>query len=207
MRILLAEDELVSRRVLEKTLQSWGYEVIATENGNEAWEELEKEDAPRLAILDWVMPGQDGIEVCRRVREKKKDNPTYIILLTSKVLTEDIVTGLTTGAADYIKKPFEREELRARLDVGCRFAGMQESLAQRINDLETALTHIKQLRGLLPICSYCKAIRNASEYWEDLETYLRNNSEADFSHSICPTCYEDIVKPEIEMLKRQRQAK
>ncbi|MDP6354437.1 MAG: response regulator transcription factor [Planctomycetota bacterium] len=205
MRILIAEDELVARRVIKKSLETWGYEVIAAENGNEAWEELDGDDAPRLAILDWVMPGQDGIEVCRRVREKETDRSTYIILLTAKARTEDIVTGLQTGADDYIKKPFDRDELRARLEVGLRIIGMQDSLSQRVHELETALSHIKQLRGLLPICSYCKAIRNESEYWEDLESYLRDNSEADFSHSICPKCYEDIVKPEIEMLKRQRQ--
>lgn len=114
MRILIAEDDSISRRVLESTLVKSGFEVIATEDGTEALAALQKENAPTIAVLDWMMPGMDGVEICRTLRQTPNPVPTYIILLTAKGNREDIVTGLDAGADDYIVKPFNRDELRAR---------------------------------------------------------------------------------------------
>lgn len=203
MRILIAEDDVVSRRLLEATLIRWGYEVIVTRNGVEAWDILQREDAPLLAILDWMMPGLDGLEVCRRLRSLQRAIPPYLIILTAKGRQEDIVTGLEAGANDYVTKPFNREELRARVRVGTRMVELQQSLAERVYALEDALARVKLLQGLLPICSYCKKIRDDQNYWQQVEAYIAEHSEAQFSHSICPDCYDTKVIPQLEQLRRQ----
>ena len=202
MKILIAEDDMVSRRLLEATLIKWGYEVVVTCDGAEAWEVLQRADAPLLAILDWMMPGMDGIELCRKVRRALMPTPPYLILLTAKGRREDVVTGLRSGANDYVTKPFDREELRARVQVGMRIVELQQSLADRVKALEEALARVKQLQGLLPICSYCKKIRDDQNYWQQVENYISEHSEAQFSHSICPDCYERRVKPELDQLRR-----
>ena len=112
--------------------------------------------------------------------------------------------GLDAGADDYLAKPFDRNELRARVQVGVRVVELQRHLAEHIKELETALSQVKQLQGILPICSYCKKIRDDQNYWQRVESYISDHSEAEFSHSICPSCYEDVVKPELEMHKRNK---
>src|SRR3954453_10422231 len=129
MKILIAEDNSFYRHMLVSTLREWEYEVVAAVDGLEAWEKLRGEDAPQLAILDWMMPKMDGLEVCRRVRALHNPEPTYVIILTAKEGKENIVTALEGGADDYITKPFDREELRARLQVGLRIVGLQTSQA------------------------------------------------------------------------------
>jgi CheY-like chemotaxis protein len=197
LRILIAEDDPVSCLVLERTLCGWGHTVVVTRNGTEAWEALQLEDAPPLAILDWMMPGLEGPEVCRRVRALAKPIPTYIILLTARGQTGDIVTGLESGADDYVTKPFDREELRSRIRVGQRILTLQQGLADRVRELEVALSQVKELSGLLPICSYCKAVRDDRNFWHRVETYIAAHSSARFSHGICPACWKDVVEPEM----------
>ncbi len=128
MRILIAEDDLVSRTALAGILERSGYDVVSTVNGVEAWEELQKPNAPKLAILDWKMPEMNGADVVRLVRAKPAERPTYIIMLTGMDRKSDIVTGLQIGANDYLSKPFDTGELRARIEVGCRMLEMQEDL-------------------------------------------------------------------------------
>jgi phosphoserine phosphatase RsbU/P len=196
-RILIAEDDMVSRTVLERSLRGWGHDVVVTTDGAAAWEALQAEDAPPLVILDWMMPGLEGPEVCRRVRALGNPVPTYIILLTAKGQTDDVVTGLDSGADDYVTKPFDRLELRSRLRVGERILALQHGLADRVRELEVALGQVKDLKGLLPICSYCKAVRDDQNYWHRVETYIAANSHARFSHGICPGCWKDVVEPEM----------
>ncbi|MBN1545741.1 MAG: response regulator transcription factor [Syntrophaceae bacterium] len=194
MRILIAEDDAVSRLVLETLLKKWEYDVVSTLDGKQAWERLQLEDSPRLAILDWMMPEMEGVEICRRARENDNTKSKYIILLTAKGSKDDIIAGLEAGADDYLTKPVNSKELLARLKVGIRILNLQESLAARVRELESANTHIKSLQGLLPICSYCKKIRNDNDYWEQMEGYITKHSDAVFSHSICPECYEKYSK-------------
>ena len=198
MKILIAEDDEVSRRLLAKSLTGWGHEVVITENGTEAWSILQREDAPGLAILDWMMPEMDGTDVCRQVRLQESATPTYLILLTAKSRKTDIVEGLAAGANDYITKPFDSEELQARVRVGVTVIGLQHNLAERVADLEEALAQVRLLQGILPICSYCKHVRDDQNYWQSVERYVTAHSEAKFSHSICPQCYESVVKPLLE---------
>lgn len=206
MKILVAEDEPISRRTLEATLKMWGYEVTLANDGAAAWQALQQEDAPKLAILDWMMPGMDGVEVVRRLRELPQTQPTYAILLTCRANREDIVQGLEAGADDYVTKPFDQKELRARVRAGVRIAELQAAVAARVSELEFALGRVRRLQGLLPICSYCKKIRNDRNYWEQVECYISEHSEAEFSHGVCPGCYEKHVQPEIDRLKAEKLA-
>ena len=188
MRILIAEDDITSRTVLKSMLVEWGYEVVVTKDGNEAWEALQAEDAPKLAILDRIMPGPDGSEVCRKVRQLDVPNPTYIILLTIRSSMKDIVAGLEAGADDYIGKPYEKDELRVRVKVGERITALQSALMEQVRSLQEALAHVKTLQGILPICMHCHKIRNDQQSWQRLEKYITEHSDAQFSHGLCPEC-------------------
>lgn len=197
MKILIAEDDSVSRRMLEVTLSKMGYEVVVTCDGDAALQVLQGADAPKLAILDWMMPGMDGVEVCKKVRSEPAMRPTYVIMLTAKTSKESLVAGLDGGADDYIGKPFDREELRARLQVGRRIVDLQGKLAERVVELEQALAQVQQLQGLLPICSYCKKIRDDRNYWQQVEGYIASHTGARFSHGICPDCWTKEVLPQL----------
>jgi diguanylate cyclase (GGDEF)-like protein len=128
VKILIAEDDAISRRLLETILRKWGYEVVVAHDGSQAWEELQKEDSPRLAILDWMMPGMDGVEVCGKVRDRTGSPYVYILLLSAKSQREDLVRGLESGADDYITKPFDANELKVRLRAGRRILDLQTQL-------------------------------------------------------------------------------
>lgn len=159
---------------------------------------LQGENPPFLAILDWIMPDIDGLEVCRRVRETNSSaTPIYIILLTAKTEKNDIIKGLEGGANDYVTKPFDRLELSARVLVGETVVNLQQNLAARVQELEIMLGKVKQLQTILPICSYCKHIRDDQNYWQQVETYIAEHTDTRFSHGICPDCYESVVKPQL----------
>ncbi|HYY94656.1 MAG TPA: response regulator transcription factor [Pyrinomonadaceae bacterium] len=195
MKILVAEDDAVSRRVLETTLVRLGHEVLAVDGGEAAWSALGGQDSPELAFLDWMMPGMDGVEVCRRAREA--GSAAYIILLTARGTKADIAEGLGAGADDYVVKPFDRQELTARLNAGLRIVGLRRRLAERVSELEAALANVKRLQGLLPICSYCKNVRSGEDYWQRVESYVADHSDLQFSHGICPDCYAAVVEPQL----------
>lgn len=192
MKVLIAEDDPVSRRLLQAALIKWGYEVTVTSNGKEAWQALQTPDAPSLLILDWLMPEMDGVEICREARQLPALNSAYIILLTSRGSKEDIVKGLEAGADDYVTKPFDHGELRARVQVGSRVVQLQSALADRVKELEEAITSVKTLQGLLPICCYCKKIRDDGNYWHRVESYISGHANVRFSHGICPDCSEKL---------------
>jgi DNA-binding response OmpR family regulator len=198
MRILIADDDAVSRLELEALLSRHGHEVVAVADGSEAWDALQGAGPPQLAILDWMMEIMDGVEVCRRVRERPDLRSTYLILLTSLDDRAHLLAGLEAGANDYVFKPFDREELLARVRVGEQLVNVQTELVARVRDLEDALARVRQLHGLLPICSYCKRIRDDQNYWHQVESYVKAHSDAEFSHGICPTCMEKVLKTEFE---------
>lgn len=190
MEILIAEDDATTRMMLKAILNKFGYKVIETCNGDEAWQVLKSEDAPRLAILDRIMPGISGDNLCRKLRELSTLRPIYIILLTVRRDKADVIEGLEAGANDYIRKPFDREELRARVRVGERVVKLEAALFEQVRELKDALAHIKRLQGILPICMYCHRIRTDKESWERLEKYILEHSKAQFSQGICPDCME-----------------
>jgi two-component system, cell cycle response regulator len=141
MKILLAEDDFTSRSMLAAVLKKWGYDPVVSADGNAAWEALQKPDAPRLALLDWDMPGLEGLEICRRLRKKETTDPSYVILLTGRDAKSDIVQGLEAGANDYIAKPYDNAELLARIRVGQRMLELQASLMETQAALAHQATH------------------------------------------------------------------
>ena len=204
MRVLVAEDDATTRALLEALLKQWGYEIQSCGDGESAWAALSAPQGPSLAILDWLMPGIDGTEVIRRAREKIRERDVYLILLTSKANTDDVVAGFGAGADDYLVKPFQPAELRARMRAGHRVLELELDLRRRVKELEAALANVKQLQGLLPMCSYCKKIRDDRDYWQQVETYFGSHTGAQFSHGICPDCYAKHVQPQIDALDAPR---
>ena len=190
VRILIADDEFVSRRVLEATLKRAGHEVIACNDGDEAIRAyLGGDTKPSIAILDWDMPGISGIELCRRLRARSSEAYIYIIMLTARDSTEDVVEGFDAGADDFVSKPFQAEELTARIRAGERIVKLETSLAKKVAELEAAEGHVEQLQGILPICMHCHKIRNDNAAWEKVETYIATRSHAQFSHCLCSDCF------------------
>ena len=193
LRVIVADDDRVTAEILARTLRKWEFSPVVTGNGAEAWDKLRTGSGPTLAILDWMMPELDGPEVCRRVRRELPVANMYLILVTAREGRADLVAGLDAGADDYVVKPFDPEELRARVAVGLRVLSLQERLAERVAELQAALSNVRQLSGLLPICSYCKRIRGDDQYWQQVEGYIAEHSDAQFSHGICPTCYATVT--------------
>jgi two-component system cell cycle response regulator len=141
VKVLIAEDDMVSRRLLEAMLTRWGYEVVVTHDGVEAWEVLQGTNTPPLAILDWMMPGMDGVEVCRKVRQREQEPYIYLILLTTKGRKENLIEGLEAGADDYLTKPFDPHELQVRLRAGKRIVTLQAELIEARESLRIQATH------------------------------------------------------------------
>ncbi len=176
MQILIADDDPISRRLAIHALAGCGAEVAVVEDGHSAWTQIQERTQSTVLILDRMMPGIDGVDLCRRARLLPSFPPLYILMVTSASETTDITAGLDAGADDYVVKPFKAAELKARTA-----------------DLEQALANVKQLRGLLPMCSYCKKIRVDDKYWQQLEGYLSDHSDAEFSHGICPECFPSVL--------------
>ena len=191
-RILLAEDEEHSRRVLSYYLKSWGFEVVAAGAPPRAPPVLDPDAPPPLALVDWMMPGMDGIQVCQHVRSRPEKPYTYIILLTAKSDKDEVATGLEAGADDYVTKPCDLTELRARLRVGERMVTLERTMAHQVITLRDALDQVRQLKDLLPICAWCKRVRGDEDYWQSIEEYLHEQAGTDFTHGICPHCVEEM---------------
>ena len=187
MKILSVEDDAVSRAVLRQALRKLGHEVIEAANGDAAWKLVTKEHV-RVVVSDWAMPQMDGLELCRRIRKAAGVDYTYFILLTARDATgENQQAAADAGVDDFLTKPLNFDELWNRLRV-----------AERI--LRYA-TQVRQLEEMLPICSYCNKIRDDQNYWQQIEGYINERTGSEFSHSICPDCYQRVVIPELEKLK------
>jgi phosphoserine phosphatase RsbU/P len=205
MNVLIAEDDDVSRRLLETILRLLGHQIVAVTDGLQAWAALVGQSPPRLALLDWNMPGLSGVEICRRLRERPALEAPYVILVTARAQKEDVVAGLTAGADDYVTKPIAHDELAARIQVGMRTLALRDELVESARAVEVAAAEIKVLQGLLPICAYCKSIRDDDESWQPIERYIATRSNAEFTHSICPDCRARLITPMIEKKRRERE--
>ncbi len=187
MKILTVEDDAVARAVLRQALRKLGHEVIEAADGAAAWERFQAEPV-RVVVSDWLMPKLDGLELCRHVRARTGSEYTYFILLTGHDATEDNQrSAADAGVDDFLTKPLNFEELWNRLRV-----------AERI--LRYA-TQVRQLEEMMPICSYCKKIRDDKNYWQQIEGYINERTGSEFSHSVCPDCYQRVVAPELEKIK------
>ena len=185
MKILIAEDDPVAQRILIVTLRQLDHEVIATRDGREAWNAFQSEQVS-IVITDWMMPHVDGLELCRLIRAQHTPRYTYILMLTALEGKDRYLEGMNAGADDFVGKPFDRDELAARLRVAERILGLQ--------------AEVKQLEGLLPICSYCKRIRDEQDTWSQVEQYITRRTDASFSHGICPECFETKVKSQLDAM-------
>jgi DNA-binding response OmpR family regulator len=187
MKILIAEDDMTSRLILEATLVKLGHEVTTCADGQEAWQAFQKDYFPVL-ISDWLMPGIDGPTLCRTIRGQYREHYTFIILLTVLGGRANFLAAMDAGADDFISKPFDEDRLAARLRAAERILGLHQ--------------RIRKLEGLLPICTYCKNIRNNSGGWEAIDSFVSQHSEVEFSHGICPACFEKHVKPDLDNLRQ-----
>lgn len=189
MKILIAEDEFTTRMMVQVCLENWGYRVESVTNGNDAWAALQKPDAPHIAILDWEMPELDGVEVCRRVKELDAINPPYILLLTSRDSKTDIVKGFDAGADDYMTKPFNDNELRARVRVAERLVRTQSSLSESVAELKEALNQVEMLENGVEACHECQKIFSPYDgEWQGLGDILENGVDPRFIANTCPGC-------------------
>ena len=179
MNVLIADDDPTSRIVLSATLQKLGHQVAVAKDGAEAWTVFENGEVP-LLISDMVMPDVHGLELCRRIRAAKRPKYTYIILLTSVGGKSSYLVVMRAVADDFINKPFDEEQLAARLVA-----------AERVLNLQS---QVKQLSGLLPICCVCKKVRDDQNYWEQVESYISKRTDARFSHSYCPDCFKKAMQ-------------
>ena len=180
MKILIAEDDAIAAKVLRLTLQAQHHEVVVARDGVEAWELFDREPV-RVIVSDWMMPGLDGLELCARVRNRAQTPYTYFVLLTAaQTCADDYTLAMDSGVDDFLTKPLDRELLRTRLHV-----------AQRI--LRYA-TELKLLKDLIPICTYCHKVRDDGDYWERVDTYIRERTGTRFSHGVCPDCFDAQVK-------------
>jgi DNA-binding response OmpR family regulator len=183
MKILAVEDDPVSRRILVAVLEQLGHTALPVPDGLAAWEHFQMSPVDAV-ITDWMMPRMDGIELTRRIRADARERYTYVLMLTALTGRDRYLDGMKAGADDFLAKPLDREELHARLRVAGRILSLQ--------------TTVRQLEGLLPICSYCKKIRDQSEHWCQVEEYVSRRTEATFSHGICPDCWERHLRPQLD---------
>lgn len=180
MRILIAEDDPVSSKILQFTLESSGHEVISATTGQGAWTAFDAEPT-RVIISDWMMPELDGLQLCARVRARPKTDYTYFILLTAiHTGRENLRKAMNAGVDDFLTKPLDREAIMMRLRV-----------AERIVEFTQ---QIRQLKELIPICMYCKKVRDDSNYWQAVESYIAHHTGSSFSHGICPECFDKHVR-------------
>ncbi|MEY5016054.1 MAG: hypothetical protein RIS92_2412 [Verrucomicrobiota bacterium] len=175
MKILIAEDDPVSLKVLQLSLENAGHSVLTATDGETAWAAFQN-DPVRIVISDWMMPNCDGIQLCKRIRQSGKPDYTYFILLTAIHTGRDnLRTAMDAEVDDFLPKPLDREMILMRLRV-----------AERILDFTTQLRRLKEL---IPICMYCKRVRDDSDYWQQVESYIHAHTGSNFSHGICPECY------------------
>ena len=184
MKLLVAEDDSFFRKTLQHLLGP-DFDLCLAEDGIRAWEQLIADDPPSMAILDWVMPGLSGPQICRQARSNPRTAATYMILLTAKNSIPDIVAGLRSGADDYLTKPFDAEELRARLRVGQRVIELQSALENQARALHDSLGREAFLQKLLPVCPACGARRTDSQYWVEVESYIH---KCNLHAGTCPHC-------------------
>jgi len=186
MKVLLIENDPISRLYMEASLATLGLVSEIAESGDEARRILVSEPSIRLVVCDWMMPDQTGLQLCRWVRSRKMEYVYFILYTPYDASKENEDAAIDAGVDDFLQKPVNLRELRIRLHV-----------ARRILD---SAAHIRELQGLVPICSYCKSVRDDEDYWQRIEQYVSARTGSEFTHSVCPACYEDHVIPQLEAM-------
>ena len=201
--ILIVDDTPANLRLLSEMLVKRGYKVRAAPDGSLALTSAQA-IPPDLILLDIKMPGLSGYEVCEQLKADPRTRDIPIIFISALDQTEDKVKAFTLGGVDYVTKPFQVEEVLARVETHLRIRRLQAQLEARVHELEEALALVDKLEGLLPICSYCKRVRDDKDYWQQVEFYVEARSEVRFTHGVCPECYEKHLKPQIEAMARRK---
>ncbi len=187
MKVLAVEDDNVARAILKRSLERLGHEVAEARDGEEAWAMWQK-DRPRVIVCDWLMPRLDGLKLCKLIRAQEGNEYVYFILLTAAGATvQNTRAAADAGVDDFLNKPIDLSRLWARLRV-----------AERILKYTT---QVHRLEEMMPMCSYCKKIRDDQNYWQQIESYINERTGTEISHSVCPECYQRVVVPELERLK------
>lgn len=188
LRILIAEDDDVTSKLLEVMVEHLGHKAILAANGAEAWEIFQKFN-PQIVLTDWNMPSMDGLQLCKKIRELEKPDYNYVVVLTAAFTSkENYQQAMAAGADDFLRKPYDRDELAAKLRV-----------AERIIKFHST---VRELRQLIPICSYCKSIRSDKNYWEEIGNYLASQAGLHVTHGICPDCADKHFKSILEEKKQ-----
>jgi len=193
--IVLIDDEVDYANMLRIRLESVGYNPSIFSDPLEGIMHIQK-DPPDLILLDINMPGMDGLEMCKRLKESEKTRDVPVIFLTARVESQDVVRGFEVGGVDYITKPVNAQVLLARVKTHVSLKKAHDEQKVLIQQLQESLSEIKTLTGLLPMCAHCKKIRDDKGYWEKVEVYIEDHSEAEFSHGICPDCIKKLY-PEL----------
>ncbi|MCC6476739.1 response regulator transcription factor [bacterium] len=195
MKVLAVDDDRVTLLTLKRLIGKFGYQALTAANGTDALR-IFLEEKPQILITDWMMPEMEGPTVVKTIRAFAETEYTYIIMLTSRQDKDDMMAGMLSGVDEFLTKPVDPDQLRARLRVGKRIMMLQDSLGSRVRELETERMHVKMLQGFLPICAYCKKVRDEAQLWQAIEEYIAEHQDTvQFSHSICPDCFETKVKP------------
>ncbi len=181
MKILAVEDDPVAQLVLEASLRRLGHNVVLAADGDAAWARLQADSDVRVVVSDWLMPGLGGLELCKRIRERAHDYVYFILLTQQSANDANQEEALTAGVDDFLVKPINQRELRLRLRVAERILGFTKQL--------------RQLESFLPICTYCKNVRDDQDYWQHIEAYMHKHAGTNFSHGVCPGCYENKLRP------------
>lgn len=199
--VLVVDDQPANLKVLLSYLQEQGFTPLTAQNGERALYQIAN-FKPDIILLDVMMPGIDGFETCRRLKANSETADIPVIFMTALSDAEDKVKGFQAGGVDYVTKPFQHEEVLARITTHLTIRSLQKELEDKNSQLQEALDNVKQLSGFLPICASCKKIRDDKGYWNQIESYIQNHSEAQFSHSICPDCakklYPEFCKDDVD---------
>jgi len=182
MKILIADDDPIANAVLEASLARLGHEVVVAADGHAAWEIVGQQPL-RVVVSDWKMPGFDGFELCRRIRERGGEYTYFILLSSAGTGDGNMSQAIAAGVDDFLSKPLNLEELQMRLHVAERILGFTRE--------------IRQLESFIPICSYCNKVRNDKDYWDQIETYINSRTGSKFSHGVCPDCYDRVLVPQM----------
>ncbi|MBN1933702.1 MAG: response regulator [Anaerolineae bacterium] len=199
--ILVVDDTPANLKLLFQVLSGQGYQVRAVPSGERALESV-RAAVPDLILLDIMMPEMDGYQISERLKQDERTRDIPIIFISALDAVKDKVDAFRAGGVDYVTKPFQFEEVLARVETHLKLRALQKQLAQRVCELEEALAQVKTLRGLLPICANCKKVRDDQGYWQDVEVYVRDHSDVDFSHGICPDCFKQLYPEYVDIIDK-----
>lgn len=192
-KVHIVEDDKTTRRLLENVTSMLGYDVRSYENGQQAWDAFTIE-RPQIVVSDWMLPEMDGLELCRKLRESMKESYTYFVLISAQKRSRpNLEAAINAGVDDFLKKPIGSDEIWNRMRVAERILNFNQQ--------------VRRLESLIPICCYCKKVRNDGDLWEQIEQYVNERTGADFTHSICPSCMDTHVRPQMESYKQSLKEK